>query len=257
MSFNHDQNLYDDARIYDILFGETPAQQEIDFYSTLIGQYGEPVLELACGTGRITILLAQVGFNIQGLDIAAPMINLAQQKTRAASLDIPYSIQDMRNFALDQKFGFIFVPHQSFQHLYTRSDVEGCLRLVRNHLLPNGAFLIQIFNPSPRVLTIDGETRFKTSKEFYVDHTSGERFFAEFRNRYELHSQILDTTYYYHTDSDATEKSFKLRMRQFFPQELDALIEYNGFEIIAKYGDNRFTPFEEKPVYQNVLCRPV
>ncbi|WP_165907769.1 hypothetical protein [Hydrogenispora ethanolica] len=43
-------------------------------------------------------------------------------------------------------------------------------------------------------------------------------------------------------------------MRQFFPQELDALLEYNGWTILAKYGDERFTPFAEKPFYQNVLC---
>jgi hypothetical protein len=72
-----------------------------------------------------------------------------------------------------------------------------------------------------------------------------------------LKPTLAVATYFYHTDTDSTEKAFKLSMRQFFPQELDALLGYNGFEIIAKYGDDQFTPFEQKPFYQNVLCRSI
>lgn len=249
-------SLYDDSWIYDILFGEPPTQEAISFYSALIRQYGEPVLELACGTGRVTLTLASLGFKVWGLDNSAAMIERARQKTCEKSLEIVYSIQDMRDFSLQQQFGLILIPHQSFQHLFTREDVEGCLRSVRKQLLPKGALLIQVFNPWPPLLTTGLGTRKKTSKEFYQDPQSGECYHAEYENRYNTRTQILTSTYYYHTAQDPKEKSFQLQMRQFFPQELDALIEYNGFEIIAKYGDEQFTPFDQKPYYQNVLCRP-
>lgn len=248
-------NLYGGAQIYDILFAEPLSQAAISFYSTLIRQFGEPVLELACGTGRVTIALAALDFKVHGLDNSVAMIEQGKRKTRQKSLDISYFVQDMRDFAINQKFGLIFIPHQSFQHLYTREDVAGCLRSVRKHLLPEGAFLIQVFNPWPPLLTTVPK-RFKTSKEYYQDPQSGERYYAEYENQYNPGTQILTSTYYYHTERDPTERCFQLKMRQFFPQELDDLIESNGFKILAKYGDEKFTPFDQKPNYQNILCRP-
>ena len=129
------------------------------------------------------------------------------------------------------------------------------MRSVRNHLKPDGAFLIQVFNPYLPLLAADPSIRRKTSKEFYQDTLSGEKFYAEIQNKYDVGTQVMDSTYFYYSDSDSDEKSFKLRVRQFFPQELDALVEYNGFEIIEKYGDNQFTPFSKKPFYQNILCK--
>jgi 2-polyprenyl-3-methyl-5-hydroxy-6-metoxy-1,4-benzoquinol methylase len=249
-------DIYQDSRVYDILFGEEITQPEIEFYKKLINQFGEPILELACGTGRITIPLAKLGLHISGLDLSSAMIELAKQKARENSLAIAFYNLDMRDFSIDEKFGFIFVPYQSFQHLFTRKDVEYCLKAVRNHLLPAGAFLIQVFNPFPPILSVYLSERRKTSQEYYVDKFSGERYYAEFQSIYDTGTQIMTSTYFYHTDSARTEKSLELKMRQFFPQELDALIEYNGFEIIAKYGDNEFTPFEEKPFYQNIICKP-
>ena len=246
--------LYENAQVYDVLFGAAVSQAELDFYATLIRQFGEPVLELACGTGRIIMALAQSGWEIHGLDLSSAMIERARQKAQTAGMDIPFHCADMRNFAIGRRFGFIFIPCQSFQHLYARRDVEECLAAVRSHLLPSGAFLIQVFNPYPPLLAAEPTRRLRTSREYYEDQWTGERYYAEYQNRYDAASQILHSTYYYHTDADPTEKNFQLAMRQFFPQELDALLEYNGWKIRAKYGDEHCTPFAEKPYYQNVLC---
>jgi len=90
--------IYDDARIYDILFGEPISQKDFEFYSTLINPYGEPILELACETGRITIPLAQNNFKIHGLDNSLAMINQAKEKAKKTLVSIQWHLEDMRNF---------------------------------------------------------------------------------------------------------------------------------------------------------------
>ncbi|HEX3047843.1 MAG TPA: class I SAM-dependent methyltransferase, partial [Bacillota bacterium] len=106
-------NIYEEARIYDIIFGEPVSEQDLEFYRTLINQFGEPVLELACGTGRVTIPLAKMGFQIAGLDLSKAMTHLARQKSQEAALNISFYNADMTDFSIDQRFGFIFIPNQS------------------------------------------------------------------------------------------------------------------------------------------------
>ena len=68
---------------------------------------------------------------------------------------------------------------------------------------------------------------------------------------------LVDTsTYQYKSDDGSVHGSFDLSMRQFFPQEIDALVHYAGFEIVAKYGDLDQTPFAQQPAYQHIVCRP-
>lgn len=166
-------NLYEDAHVYDVFFGAAVSQPELDFYSFFIRQFGEPALELACGTGRITTALARSGLDLHGLDLSPAMLEHARQKAQAAGKDIPFYCADMRDFAIGRRFGFIFIPCQSFQHLHTRKDVEGCLAAVRDHLLPGGAFLIQVFNPYPPLLASDPTRRIPTSREILLGRADG------------------------------------------------------------------------------------
>lgn len=85
---------------------------------------------------------------------------------------------------------------------------------------------------------------------------SGKRFRASIRTQYDPNTQVLLSTYDYESEDRTITGSFDLTMRQFFPQEIDALLRHNGFDLLAKYGDAEFKPFDKRPSYQTILCRP-
>src|SRR5207244_1015020 len=102
MTLNESIPLYRDGRHYDALNGFLVA--DIPFYMEEARKAGGPVLELACGTGRLTIPIAQAGVEIVGLDLSPSMLSHACTKAKAAGVDIKFVEGDCRTFALGRKF---------------------------------------------------------------------------------------------------------------------------------------------------------
>lgn len=100
---------------------------DIAFYSDLARRSAGAVLEVACGTGRVTLPLAEAGLNITGVDCSEGMLSLARRKAarlpKEAQGRLTLIHQDMTTLQLDQHFSFNFVPFRSFQHLLT-SDLQ-------------------------------------------------------------------------------------------------------------------------------------
>lgn len=250
--------LYDVPRLYDTLMGEPPSDEALRFIDGLVAAHGGRVLDLACGTGRYTIPVAQRGHAITGVDCSEPMLARARERSSTAGVDVTWVCADMRDFSLDARFGLVMVPSQSFQHLHTREDVERTLDCVRRHLAPGGVLFLELFVPSPAILAraLEDGGPFTTSEPSYVDPESGSELTAWIRVAYDQAAQVITSTYHYKSDDERVAGSFDVTMRQFFPQEIDALLHYNGFEILAKYGDLDGTPFVDAPEYQHIVCRP-
>lgn len=250
----HD-TLYDDAHRYDLVAGAYATGHFLDFYKRQIARYGEPSLELACGTGRLTIPLAEAKIDVTGIDRSDQMLELARAKAVARSVDLPLIKSDVRNFNLNQKFRLIFFPANSFQHLLRREDVESCVAYVRHHLAAGGRFVIDIFNPSLTLLSREPTRRYPLGE--YEDSEKRERTIVTTEARYDAVSQINNIRYYYQRagaiDEDAV---LSFQMRVFFPQEIDALLAYNGFTVEWKYGDYDETPFSGASPKQLIICYP-
>ena len=153
------------AEAYDFDMGRSAdAMRDVPFYVELARQaaeQGHAVLELGCGTGRVTIPIAQAGVEVVGIDNARAMLDVARRKAAAAGLDIRWLTADMAAFRLDQRFGLVIVPFRSFLHLLTEADQLACLSCVHEHLLPGGRFALNFFvqplaarSGAPRVSTI-------------------------------------------------------------------------------------------------------
>ena len=105
------QRTYLDGRHYDLAYsGYT---EDIDFWVGDVKRYGGPVLELACGTGRIAIPLAREGVEVTGLDLAESMLEQARVNSDAEGLDIRWVRSDMRDFSLGTTYPLIICPSQS------------------------------------------------------------------------------------------------------------------------------------------------
>ncbi len=106
---------YNDTTLYDQL--HEPYKPELPILLAHIKK-ADSILELACGTGRLAIPLAQEGYRITGVDLHEGMLQKAQEKATQASVEIPFHQQDCTKLALDQTYDVLFMVGNSFQHFF-------------------------------------------------------------------------------------------------------------------------------------------
>lgn len=246
-------SLYRNASRYDRLTEMLVAGMgDEEFYRAQARQAGGAVLELACGTGRLAIPLAQSGFEVTGIDLSTEMLALAKRKARALSCTVEWVEADIRRFNIERRYALIFIAHNSFAHVTTRCDVEEALASIRRHMTPEGRFIVDVFNPSLAILTRDPDRDYPVTE--YDDLELGGRVIMTQRNRYDAASQVNFIEWKF-AASDGSGDTITLDARIFFPQELDALLEYNGLAIEQKYGWYDGSPFESGSPKQIVVCR--
>src|SRR5260370_1764374 len=143
--------LYDSfiADYYDespIVKGRT---QDVSFYRDAAREFGDPVLELGCGTGRITMALAEAGKRITGLDLSERMLARAVKKRAALLVEARERVHfvqgNMAGFDLGEKFRLVIIPFRPFQHLLEVHQQINCLECVRKHLAPGGRLILDVF----------------------------------------------------------------------------------------------------------------
>jgi SAM-dependent methyltransferase len=115
--------------------------QDVGFWLELARRADGPVLELACGTGRVTGPLVAAGIDVVGLDVDPGMLAWG----RRGPFPLPQLVAaDMRGFAFGRKFAAVIIPYNSFQLLTEPSDADACLNRVREHLNPGGLFGLEV-----------------------------------------------------------------------------------------------------------------
>jgi SAM-dependent methyltransferase len=248
------ESLYSDAQRYDLVEGAYATGKFLDFYRRQIARYGEPVLELACGSGRLTIPLAESGIRITGLDISETMLNLATLKASERGVKLSLIREDVRSFNLGKSFKLIFIPAQSLTHLYKREEIENCFSRVRHHLAADGRFLIELFNPSVKLLARESNQRHSIG-EYKDSSEEDSRIFVTEEVGYDAATQISHIRWFFRKDGDDKETALSFQMRQFFPQEIDDLLWYNGYLVEHKYGSYDETEFSSDSPKQLIVCR--
>ncbi len=119
-----------------------------DYYTKFFKDFEGQVLELACGTGRLLIPIAETGVTIHGLDSSQDILDVLQRKAAKLNIKgIKTHNQSMENFSLPTKYDAIFVASGSFQLLTSSESALKSLECVRDHLSDNGFFLVDIFIP--------------------------------------------------------------------------------------------------------------
>jgi SAM-dependent methyltransferase len=246
-------SFFSDAQRYDLVMGGYASGDQLDFYHNQVARYGEPVLELACGSGRFTIPLANEGINITGVDISEDMLNLAKLKASKARGNIRFIQGDMQSFDLGEKFKFIFIPAQSLSHLHRREEIENCFSCVRRHLADEGRFLIELFNSSVSMLARGTGRRYPVGQ--YNDPKGDSQVFVTEEVNYDSASQVNHIQWFFRNEGGNDEVMLSFEMRQFFPQEIDALLWYNDFLIEHKYGNYNEEEFSSDAWKQLIICR--
>ncbi len=251
MQSTETRNIYDDAAAYDIIYGKWT--DDLPFYISQIGEHRKRVLELACGTGRLTIPLALQGLDLTGIDIEESMLARAREKAEQEGAHIDWVHGDVRDFNLGKVFDAVLFPANSISHLLDNKSVEAFLACVRRHLTEDGRFMFHTYNPILQVFTRDPNQRHPVGE--YEDPLGRGLVVVTESHAYDRALQVNNITWYcsFHDTGEEIVKPLPLRM--FFPQELDSLLRHNGFEIIAKYGGFDQSPFSSESDRQILVCR--
>ncbi len=244
-------NFYEQAWLYDLVHAKPADSENINFYARAIDFYGQPVLELASGTGNYLVTLTESDYNISGTEKFEERINFSNEKAESRRVETNLYNADMRDFELNQRFNLIFIAGNGLQHLKTIEEVASCFASVKRHLTPNGRFIVEVFNPSVQLLSRTPPKRhlvgeYKTDEGWILIETTV---------RYDSATQINYIDWHYKNQYWKEEQTVSFTMRQFFPQELDAIFAYNAFKIEHKFGNFDESPFNSTSPKQIIVAK--
>jgi len=214
--------------------------EDVAYYEALVAELGGPVLEYGVGDGRIALPLAKAGHKVTGIDLSAPMLEAFRTRLGAEPKEVQKRVTlvegDMTAVSLKKRFPLVICPFNAFLHLYDRVSVEAFLARVRSHLAPGGRFVFDVSVPAPEDLARDPGRAYRVPP--FRHPTAGcvvkyEEYFA-----YDHVSQVLHVDFVFTKRDDESQRwTTHLAQRMYFPQELGALLHYNGFHALAIEGD--------------------
>ncbi len=145
---NHDTDLwYDHPYFYDLGFQDT-AEQETCFLKSVIERHGRSdtrrVLEAGCGTGRLVVRLAELGYEVAGFDLNRSALAFLRQRLVERGLQADIFEADMSSFRVPRKFDMLLNPLNTFRHLLTEEAALGHLQCVAASLKQGGLFVLSL-----------------------------------------------------------------------------------------------------------------
>ena len=245
--------LYQDelAQLYDVAVPDWAG--EIAFYRQLIQKIPpeqRSVLEIACGTGRVTVQLASADVPITGIDLSDEMLAIAKSKSTALS-NVRWVLDDMRSFELPETFGLAIVPAYSFQLLLTAADQAACLGQIARHLSSGAYLALHLEHHDPEWLAslpTNDFTPFEASGET-IHPVSGQRIRVSYAWAHDPESRSVSVTIRYEIIEDPGRITScidrgPLRMHCTSPHELQEQLAETGFKTEAIYGDFLHHPYD-------------
>ena len=222
-------------------------EHEIEFYVEEAEKSGSPVLELGCGTGRITVPVAESGIEITGLELSSDMLEVAERKVDKLPPEVGRRIElvqgDMRDFSLDRKFNLIFIPFRSFQHVLTSEEQRRSLLCIRDHLADDGRLIIEIFDPRLDLIVSHSGNLCGAVKKYreFRHPDSGNRVVIWESRKVQLADQIIDEDWIFEEYDDAGKSISRIltnfKIRYIFRWEMEYLLELCSYKPVALYGD--------------------
>lgn len=219
------------ASVYDAFMDNVPYEEWAEYLWGLLKEYGVEdglVLDLGCGTGSLTEILAQKGYDMIGIDNAEDMLQIAMEKRAESGLDILYLLQDMREFELYGTVAAVVSICDSMNYLTDYEDFVETLRLVNNYLDPQGVFIFDL-NTVHKYRDIIGDSTIAEARDqcsFIWD------------NSYDEDSQInqYDLSLFIQEEDDLYRRFDETHyQRAYTLDEVRKAVDEAGMELVAVY----------------------
>ena len=232
------------ASVYDNINAEIDYGKWADFIEACFSKYliqkPEIVLDLACGTGSMTLALAARGYDMIGADLSEDMLTEAMDKAYDKGIEgILYLKQDMRTFELYGTVGAIVCCLDSVNYLTEEGDAEKCFACAHNYLDPDGLFIFDVNTPY-KFENIYGDQHYI----FESKNSFGENAYCGWQNEYDAETKLCN--FYLSVFTEEEDGRFSRAdevqtERCYAREELTEKLTKSGFEVLGFFGDYDFS----------------
>lgn len=218
------------ADVYDAWF-HPPSDPgaAVDFLVELAGS--GPALELAIGTGRIALPLAERGVEVRGIDASQAMVAKLREKPGGA--DIPITMGDFADVPVEGQFRLVFIVFNTLWALLTQEDQVRCVRNAARHLTNDGVFVVEAYVPDV--------SRFDRDQRFQTNRVELDRVFLD-ASRHDAQNQRVSVQLIVIEDKGAI-RMFPVELRYVWPSELDLMAQLAGLRLRERWGGWNREPF--------------
>jgi len=219
------------ASFYDALYREKDYNAECDFLEEVFKKYSAPVksiLDVGCGTGGHSLLLAKRGYDVSGVDLSPHMLSIAKEKAAEEGLSLKLKEGDARSFEFGEKFDAVVSMFAVMGYQITNEDIDKAFKRVREHLKSGGLFVFDIWF-GPAVLTDR-----PSDKVLIIEH-GDEKIIRMTRPDLSVMNHTVDVKFTVMRTKDNTiiENTEETHpMRFFFPQELEYFLKNNNMKML-------------------------
>ena len=230
------------AKYYDELTANIDYKKRSEYFNSIINKYkktdGAVLLDLACGTGSISVEMAKLGYDVIGIDNSVEMLCIASQKNYENNLAIQFICQDMRNIDLYSSVDITICALGSINHLNSLKDVKSVFKKVSEFTELDGLFIFDINTIYKHKYILANNTFTYETDDVYL---VWENQFNEKNNNVKMNLEFFEYEdgAYYRSSESFTEKAYDIN-------EIDAALKETGFEIIAHFDDDTFNLPNEK-----------
>ncbi|PJF42185.1 MAG: hypothetical protein CUN55_10355 [Phototrophicales bacterium] len=235
------------ARFYDAENSEMT--DDLHLYSILAEEYGGPILDVGCGTGRVMLHLAQEGYFCVGVDTSSQMLARGEQKIAglpSIASNAHFVLGDIISYQSDTPFNLILLPYHTFMHFKTQDVQIAALQQLKKNLATEGAIVFDLPNAGEAFSTQDDHAI--AMERMFIEPQTGHVVMQQSLSTLDRITQQLHITWIYDEIlSDGTLKRTlaPLTLRYVFYSELLLLLRIAGLRCVATYGDYEQGPFED------------
>jgi len=234
------------SRYYDL--ENADFTEDLEFWLDLADTYGDPVLELGCGSGRVLLHLARRGHAVTGVDNSPDMLALLEAKLKQATarhIAVPPTrlSASLHDFQAGHRFKLAIMPFNTFMHLLTLDDQAAALTNIRRHLEAGAPLALDLSNPADAYAAAD--TGLTPERTFRDGETLVQQFSILNLDRT---AQLAHITWLYDSiaPGGAVQRTVvPMTLRYTFPGEMRLLLERCGFTLAHLYGNYDCSPLAD------------
>lgn len=232
------------AHLYDVY---VQTQLDVPFFVEEAKKVGGSVLELMCGTGRVSLPLLEAGIDLTCVDSSAGMLDVFRGKLRDKRLSAEIIEADVCKLSLGRRFDLIFVPFHSFAEITDPAEQREALRTIREHLASDGRFICTLHNPPVRLRSVTGQRR----KLGHFPLPNGRDTLSLWSvERHDASSDEVTGAQHYEVRDSAgallSEMVVNIRFRLHRRESFESLAKAEGFVPVALHGDYARAAFDEE-----------